>query len=89
MELIGFLIIGLVAGYIARIVVPGPDPMGIFGTLLLGVTGSFVGGFIWGLLDGQPRLESSSLIGSTLGAIIVLLLYRVVRPRRSRGRRAH
>lgn len=83
MELIAFLVIGLIAGYVARIVVPGPDPMGIIGTLLLGIVGSFVGGFIWGLLDGGVQLLArSSLVGSIIGAIIALLVYRAIGGRR-------
>jgi uncharacterized membrane protein YeaQ/YmgE (transglycosylase-associated protein family) len=81
-SLIGFIIIGLLAGYIARAVVPGPDPMGIFGTLLLGVVGSFVGGFLWTLLfGGGDLLATSGLIGSIVGAIIALLIYRAMSSR--------
>ncbi|CAN5886361.1 hypothetical protein BH23ACT10_BH23ACT10_04040 [soil metagenome] len=82
LSLIFFIIIGLIAGYIARAVVPGPDPMGIVGTLILGVVGSFVGGFLWNLLfGGGELLATTGLIGSILGAIIALLIYRAVSSR--------
>lgn len=82
LSLIFFIIIGLIAGYVARAVVPGPDPMGIVGTLLLGIVGSFVGGFLWNLLfGGGDLLATSGLIGSIIGAIIALLIYRAVNKR--------
>jgi uncharacterized membrane protein YeaQ/YmgE (transglycosylase-associated protein family)/ABC-type transport system involved in multi-copper enzyme maturation permease subunit len=86
--IIGFIIVGLIAGYVARAVVPGPDPMGVAGTLILGVVGSFVGGFLFNLLfgGGEGLLATSGIIGSIIGAIIALLIYRAVN-RRS-GRRA-
>lgn len=83
LSLIIFIIIGLIAGYIARAVVPGPDPMGLVGTLILGIVGSFVGGFLWNLLfGGGDLLATSGLIGSIVGAIIALLVYRQINARR-------
>lgn len=84
--LIGFIIVGLIAGYIARAVVPGPDPLGVIGTLILGVVGSFVGGFLFNLLfgGGEGLLATTGLIGSIIGAIIALLIYRAVNNRSSR-----
>ena len=79
---IGLIVIGLIAGFIARAVVPGPDPMGIGGTLLLGIVGSFVGGFLGYLVFGHDindgAVQTSGIIGSIIGAIIVLLIYRAV-----------
>lgn len=88
LALIGFIIVGLIAGYVARAVVPGRDPIGIGGTLLLGVVGSFVGGFLYNLLfgGGEGLLATSGLIGSVIGAIIALLIYRQLNSRS--GRRA-
>ena len=84
--LIGLLIIGLIAGFIARAVVPGPDPMGIGGTLLLGIVGSFVGGLLGYLIFGHDiddgAVQASGVLGSVIGAIIVLLIYRAVTGRR-------
>ena len=78
--IITMIIVGLVAGFIARALVPGPDPMGIAGTILLGVIGSFVGGFLGYILFhkdvNEGAFQTSGLIGSILGAIVVLLLWR-------------
>jgi uncharacterized membrane protein YeaQ/YmgE (transglycosylase-associated protein family) len=77
---ISMLVIGLVAGFLARALVPGPDPMGIGGTILLGVVGSFVGGFLGYLLFGKDAnegaLQPSGIIGAVIGAVIALLVYR-------------
>lgn len=73
MELIMFLLVGLVAGFIARLLVPGRDPMGLLGTLLLGVIGAFVGGFLARVLLGDPEI---GLLGAIVGSVIVLLVYR-------------
>ncbi|MGZ4693906.1 MAG: GlsB/YeaQ/YmgE family stress response membrane protein [Acidimicrobiales bacterium] len=85
--IIGIIVVGLIAGYVARAVVPGPDPMGIGGTLLLGIVGSLIGGFLGWLLFGKDgsdgALQLSGIIGSILGAVIALLVYRAV----SGGRR--
>ncbi len=77
MGLLAFLVVGLVAGFIARWLVPGPDPMGWVGTLILGVIGSFVGGTLAALFfGGTVDLTASGLVGSIVGAIIVLLVWR-------------
>jgi uncharacterized membrane protein YeaQ/YmgE (transglycosylase-associated protein family) len=80
--LIGLLLIGLIAGFIARALVPGPDPMGIGGTILLGIVGSFVGGLLGYLLFGHDiddgAVQASGILGSIIGAVIVLLIYRAV-----------
>jgi uncharacterized membrane protein YeaQ/YmgE (transglycosylase-associated protein family) len=77
--LIVFLIVGLVAGFIARALVPGPDPMGWVGTMILGIIGSFVGGTLAALLfGGSLDVTPAGLIGSVVGAIIVLLIWRAM-----------
>jgi uncharacterized membrane protein YeaQ/YmgE (transglycosylase-associated protein family) len=86
------LVFGLIAGAVARLLVPGRDPMGIGGTILLGIVGSFVGGFLGYALfhkdANQGALQPSGIIGSIIGAVIVLLIYRAAtgRNRRSRTR---
>ena len=80
------LLIGLIAGFLARLLVPGPDPMSVGGTILLGIVGSFVGGFLFYALFNadadEGAFQASGIIGSILGAIVVLLLYRAVNHRR-------
>jgi len=83
MGIIAFLIIGLIAGFIARALVPGPDPMGWLGTMILGIVGSFVGGTLAALVfDGTLDLSASGIVGSIVGAIIVLLIWRAMGGRR-------
>jgi uncharacterized membrane protein YeaQ/YmgE (transglycosylase-associated protein family) len=85
MGLIVFLIVGLIAGFIARALVPGPDPMGWFGTMILGIIGSFVGGTLAALLfGGTLDISAAGLIGSVLGSIIVLLIWRAMGGERTR-----
>ncbi|WP_261560631.1 MULTISPECIES: GlsB/YeaQ/YmgE family stress response membrane protein [Frankia] len=89
--LITWVVLGLIAGAVARLLVPGPDPMSIPATILLGVVGSFVGGFLGYLLFdkdfGEGALQPSGIVGSILGAIVVLLVWRTVGGRRHALRR--
>lgn len=78
--IVTLLIVGLIAGALARLLVPGRDPMGIGATILIGIVGSFVGGFLGYLLfrkdADEGALQPAGIIGSVIGAIIVLLVYR-------------
>jgi uncharacterized membrane protein YeaQ/YmgE (transglycosylase-associated protein family) len=80
------VIIGLIAGFIARGLVPGRDPMGVLGTILLGIVGSFVGGFLGYVLFGkdvtQGAIQPSGIVGSIIGAVIVLVVWRAMAHRR-------
>ena len=81
-----FLVIGLVAGLLARAIVPGRDAMTWLGTLVLGVAGSVVGGWLLGLVSGGFRdrgFGPAGIIGSVIGAVIVLLIWTRVGGRRS------
>lgn len=80
MGIIGWIIVGLIAGALARLLVPGRDSMGILGTLLLGLAGSLLGGFLANALFDDTAV---GIIGSTVGAVIVLLVYRAVQGRRA------
>lgn len=82
MTIIGLLIIGIVAGFLARLLVPGRDPMGFIATVVLGIVGAFVGGF---LADALFDDESIGWFGATVGAVIVLLIWRAVVAKRNRG----
>jgi uncharacterized membrane protein YeaQ/YmgE (transglycosylase-associated protein family) len=87
--IVSLVIIGLIAGAIARLLVPGRDPIGILGTILLGIVGSFVGGFLGYALfhrDIQEGfLQPSGIVGSIIGSVIALLIYRAMSGR-SRAR---
>ncbi len=87
--IIGLIVVGLIAGAIARLVVPGKDSIGVLGTIVLGIVGSFIGGFIGYAIfhkDSQDGfVQPSGWIGSIIGAIIALLIYRRI----GGSRRAH
>lgn len=85
--ILGLIIVGLIAGAIARLLVPGRDPMGIGATIILGIAGSFMGGFLADVLfrsDTDDRgLGPVGILGSIVGAVIVLLIYNAVTRRRT------
>ena len=88
MDIVWWLIVGLVAGAIARLLVPGRNRMGVLGTVGLGLAGSLVGGFLADLISGDKSgFSPAGLLGSILGAIILLLLYRALVKRRGVLRR--
>jgi len=77
MGIIAFIVIGLLAGLVARALLPGNQSMGLLATTLLGIVGSFVGGLIGSLFRSDGRifdLHPSGIVMSVLGAIVVLLL---------------
>jgi uncharacterized membrane protein YeaQ/YmgE (transglycosylase-associated protein family) len=85
--IIALLIIGLIAGFVARALVPGDDSMSVGATILLGIVGSFIGGFLADVLfrnDAEDMgLSPAGLLGSIIGAIIALLVYNAATNRRS------
>ena len=79
--MIGAIILGLVAGYVAKALVPGKDPGGFFVTILLGLVGSLVGFFIFTELFGigdTEMFDLGGLVGAIIGTVLVLLVYRRV-----------
>jgi uncharacterized membrane protein YeaQ/YmgE (transglycosylase-associated protein family) len=81
-DIVVWLIVGIIAGALARLLVPGEDPMGFLGTMLLGLAGSALGGLVAdALIAGDQNFSPAGLIGSILGAVVVLLIYRSVRSR--------
>lgn len=74
------LIVGLFAGFVARLLVPGKDPLSVGKTLLIGIIGSYVGGLLGYLVFNEDldegALQASGIFGSVVGAVIVLLIYR-------------
>jgi uncharacterized membrane protein YeaQ/YmgE (transglycosylase-associated protein family) len=77
MSIIWMIIVGLVAGALAKLIMPGRDPGGIIVTILLGIAGALLGGFLFGGRDGRV-----GIIGSVVGALILLAVYRLVIGRR-------
>jgi uncharacterized membrane protein YeaQ/YmgE (transglycosylase-associated protein family) len=77
--IITMIVIGIIAGYLARLLVPGRDPMGFVQTVVLGVVGSFVGGFLgYVLFDkdvAEGGIQASGVLGSIIGAVIALVVY--------------
>ena len=72
-------IIGLIAGALAKLIMPGRDPGGILVTMLLGIAGSLVAGFLGRALGWYEAGEGAGLIMSVIGAILLLALYRMIR----------
>ena len=92
-SLIIWLILGFVAGYLAKLIMPGPDGGGVILTTILGIVGAILGGLVATYVFGIPMATdtsnvSASLLGfvfSVIGAIVVLAIYRLVTGRSVRG----
>ena len=93
MGIIGWIILGLLAGAIAKVLLPGDDPGGFIITTLIGVAGALIGGFIAKALGfGDPIdefFDLSTWLAAVIGAIVLLLVYRLVAGRTGRARRAY
>jgi len=91
-SLLIWLVLGFLAGYLAKLIMPGPDGGGVILTIILGIVGAVVGGFVGSLL-GYPMVSSFDNIGgsipsfifSVIGAIVVLAVYRLATGRSVRG----
>ncbi len=94
-SIIGWIVFGLIAGLIAKAIMPGRDPGGFIVTILLGIAGSLIGGFVGQALFGYGRAAKDtgdltqpgflmSLILAVVGAVILLALYRLIRGRTTR-----
>lgn len=83
MSILLFILFGIVAGFLARAIMPGRQSMGIIMTGVLGIAGSFVGGFVGSMLSGHSvmELQTSGLIGSVLGALAILAIMGFARRR--------
>ncbi|HET6982543.1 MAG TPA: GlsB/YeaQ/YmgE family stress response membrane protein [Myxococcaceae bacterium] len=88
MGIVAMIIVGLIAGLLARAIMPGRDPMGWIGTIVLGIVGSFVGGLLGSLVfhdssPGTSEIHPTGILGSIIGALIVLAIYRLASRRRA------
>ncbi len=84
MGIISWIFLGLIAGALAKFIMPGKDPGGFLVTILIGIVGGIVGGFL-GTFIGLGKIESFDLGGiiiATAGAVILLIIYRIVRKNR-------
>ena len=80
-SIIGYIVVGVIVGVLARFLVPGHDPMGILGTIVLGILGALIGGWVAGAIF--PDTAGIDWIASILAAIVLVLLWRAVA--RNRG----
>lgn len=81
--ILGWIVFGLIVGVIAKLLMPGRDPGGIIVTMLLGVVGALLGGFVGRSLGMYSASEGPGIFMSILGAVIVLLVYRLIAGRRT------
>jgi uncharacterized membrane protein YeaQ/YmgE (transglycosylase-associated protein family) len=90
--IIAFIVLGLIAGVIAKALMPGDDPGGVIVTAIIGIVGALLGGFIAGaLFDADPLdefFDISSWLTAIVGAMILLVIYRLVVDRRGGPLRA-
>ena len=80
-EIIAAIVIGIIAGYLGRLLLPGPDPMGFIGTVAVGIVGALVGYFLFTALLGigdSDKFDLGGIIGAIIGTMIVLAIYRAV-----------
>jgi len=85
MHLLGMIVIGLIVGALAKLIMPGHDPGGIVVTILLGIAGSIVAGFLGRAVGWYSAGQSAGFIASVIGAIIILAIYRAIIGRRAGG----
>ena len=85
MEIIGYILVGLVVGIVARALLPRADPIGIIGTIVVGIVGGLLGGFLFGSVfssGGSGGVDWMDWLGAVVGAIVVLLVWRALSGRR-------
>ncbi|MBV8748166.1 MAG: GlsB/YeaQ/YmgE family stress response membrane protein [Candidatus Eremiobacteraeota bacterium] len=85
MDLLSWLIVGLVAGFLAKYVVPGEGPGGILGDLIIGIIGAFIGGWVFNAFGhtGTTGLNLWSILVAFVGAVILLFILRAITGRRT------
>ena len=84
-NIIAAIVIGIIAGYLGRLLLPGKDPMGFVGTVIAGILGALVGYFLFTSVLGigdDDRFDLGGILGSVIGTMIVLLIWRAIAGRR-------
>ena len=76
-SVLGWMLFGLIVGLIAKLVMPGKDPGGVFVTMLIGIVGALLGGFLGRAIGWYQPGEAAGFFVATLGAIVLLFLYRM------------
>jgi len=79
MHILWTILIGLVAGAIAKLIMPGKDPGGFIVTILLGITGSLIATYLGHLMGWYQAGQSAGFIGAIIGSILILLIYRLIK----------
>jgi uncharacterized membrane protein YeaQ/YmgE (transglycosylase-associated protein family) len=82
-SILWILFIGLVIGFIAKLLMPGRDPGGCIITMLIGIAGAFIASYLGQKIGWYQPGQPASFIGSVVGAMLLLLLYRLIAPKRS------
>ena len=83
MEIIGTLVIGLIAGVVAKLLMPGKDPGGCIITILIGIAGAFVATYLGKFLGIYEPGETAGFIGAVIGAVLILWVYRILVKRKT------
>jgi uncharacterized membrane protein YeaQ/YmgE (transglycosylase-associated protein family) len=81
MAILTWILVGLIAGVLAKIAMPGPDPGGVLLTIVIGIVGAVIGGFVMNNLLGGPGVTGfnlTSILVATFGSVILLAVYRLV-----------
>ena len=79
MHILWTILIGLVAGVVAKLIMPGKDPGGLIITILLGIAGSLIATYLGHLIGWYQAGQSAGFIGAIIGSILILLFYRLIR----------
>ena len=84
MDILLWIVFGLVVGIVAKLIMPGNDPGGIFVTIILGIVGAMLGGWVGRVMGLYREGEAAGFLMAVVGAVIILGLYRLVMPGRRR-----
>jgi len=79
--ILGWIVFGLIAGALAKLLMPGRDPGGIFVTIALGIAGALIAGFLGRAMGWYGAGEPAGFVMATLGAVLLLVLYRLIKPK--------